>query len=117
MILCCDERQIANHKWPYPGTRCADPRSQTKLPPAISASDRIRTSGEKNHSAFIRCGVRSTRTKPRCAPSMNFRCGIATRIAAVASEPLLDVNIGGGGELMAGVTSSTASDPPPDEGS
>src|SRR5262249_207141 len=98
----------------YAVCKCAEPRSQTKLPPATSTSDRTRTSGEKNQSAFIRFGVISTRMKPRCAPSRYLRWGKATRRAAAASDPLLDGNIGGGGELMAGVTSSTASDPAPD---
>src|SRR6188474_260331 len=96
------------------GWRCDDPRSQTRLPPAISAYDRTRTSGENNQFAVIRSRVSSTTTKPRCAPSRYLRWGKATRSAAAASDPLADVNIGGGGELMAGVTSSTASDPAPD---
>src|ERR1041384_2906592 len=94
------------------GCRCCDPCSQTSVPPATSASERTRTSGEKIQLAVMRAGVRSTRTKPWPMPSRYFRCGNATRTAAAIWLPSLPENCSGVGELMAGVTSSTAIDPP-----
>lgn len=46
----------------YADCKCADPRSQTRAPPATSASECTRTSGEKYQFARMSVGVRSTMT-------------------------------------------------------
>ena len=46
----------------YAGCRCAAPRSQTTLPPATSASEWTRTSGEKYQFALTAERVTSTTT-------------------------------------------------------